>query len=147
MAVCCKAWREDFVVATNVLLVAMAGRLGEIVEAVSRFTSAGSPTELGRLITSLRESQEPPFTAEQLDVAQAAVTALNAPVEERPSWPSLESRGLFFVFEGLDRSGKSTQSKLLAKHLETVPAHARTACVLPKARNVRRSVVTTRHSS
>ena len=29
----------------------------------------------------------------------------------------MEKRGLFIVFEGLDRSGKSSQANMLAKHL------------------------------
>ncbi|CAE7662658.1 tmp1, partial [Symbiodinium pilosum] len=37
---------------------------------------------------------------------------------DRPTWAGPQSRGLFLVFEGLDRSGKSTQSKKIASHLE-----------------------------
>merc|ERR1719473_1488394 len=35
-----------------------------------------------------------------------------------PAWESARQRGLFVVFEGLDRSGKSTQSKELLATLE-----------------------------
>ena len=34
----------------------------------------------------------------------------------------MESRGLFIVFEGLDRSGKSTQSAMMADHLAKTSA-------------------------
>ena len=37
--------------------------------------------------------------------------------EDKPTWGSSATRGLFFVFEGLDRSGKSTQSKKLEEYL------------------------------
>merc|ERR1719262_735248 len=47
-----------------------------------------------------------------------AITALQKSSESKPSWTAAKDRGLFFVFEGLDRSGKSTQSKLLTKRLE-----------------------------
>ena len=102
-----------------------APMVADIAEAVRSFTSAGPPTELSRLVALLREGNAAAFTPEQLDVAEAAASALCAPVDERPRWPISSPRGLFFVFEGLDRSGKSTQSKLLAKHLETVRSAAR----------------------
>merc|ERR1719375_1511728 len=50
---------------------------------------------------------------------KAAMQLVGVPLVERASWPAPEgSRGLFVVFEGLDRSGKSTQSRQLAKRLE-----------------------------
>ena len=95
-----------------------APMLTELSDTVQSFVNTAAPTEIGRLIASLREATEPAFSPEQLDAAAAAAAALDRSREERPSWPTLGERGLFFVFEGLDRSGKSTQSKLLAKHLE-----------------------------
>ncbi|KAL1524695.1 hypothetical protein AB1Y20_019580 [Prymnesium parvum] len=97
-----------------------AALVAKVAEVAHDFSNSRAPTDLAALIASLRASEERVFTSEQLDVAEAATASLSAPVEERPSWPTTASRGMFFVFEGLDRSGKSTQSKLLAKHLETV---------------------------
>lgn len=74
--------------------------------------------DLKRLVCALREGQQSAFAEADIDRIAAAVDALERPLAERKPWSATASRGLFFVFEGLDRSGKSTQSKRLAKYLE-----------------------------
>lgn len=71
-----------------------------------------------RLVRALAEGQQSAFSASDLASVAAAAAALDAPLEAREAWAAAPGRGLFFVFEGLDRSGKSTQSRRLAKHLE-----------------------------
>lgn len=67
----------------------------------------------------------------QLNSIQETMQLLDLPLEEKPSWGSSSSRGLFLVFEGalawrawhdggLDRSGKSTQSRKLEAYLSKV---------------------------
>jgi len=98
----------------------MAARLSteQIAEIVEIVGAVDKIEGLPHLVRILRESSQTAFSAEELDGVDAAISALDRPAAERPTWPAQIGRGLFFVFEGLDRSGKSTQSKLLTKHLE-----------------------------
>jgi len=73
---------------------------------------------LPQIVASLRNSSQTAFSKEDVESIAAAIAALERSAESKPAWSATKSRGLFFVFEGLDRSGKSTQSKLLAKTLE-----------------------------
>jgi dTMP kinase len=81
---------------------------------------------LGGLLQSLREGgvQQRGLSSNDIASIEAAASFLRVPVDSRPQWNVTQQenakprRGLFCVFEGLDRSGKSTQSKRLAKHLE-----------------------------
>jgi len=73
---------------------------------------------LPQIVASLRDSTQTAFCKEDVDSIAAAIAALERSAESKPAWSATKGRGLFFVFEGLDRSGKSTQSKLLAKTLE-----------------------------
>merc|ERR1719414_2623299 len=67
---------------------------------------------------ALRKSVQTAFTEDDLKSIEVGIGALQSSLAEKPHWPSSKGRGLFIVFEGLDRSGKSTQSKLLRDHLE-----------------------------
>lgn len=87
---------------------------------------ATAPDTLPALAAALRGMPEPrPFGEGELAQMAAALDLVAQPPEERAAWaaaaPGREAscpRGLFIVFEGLDRSGKSTQSKELVKRLQ-----------------------------
>ncbi|CAE7387587.1 tmp1 [Symbiodinium natans] len=68
--------------------------------------------------SAFRQSGEADLSADQVRTTEKALRMLDAPLQERPVWGAGASRGLFLVFEGLDRSGKSTQSRKIASHLE-----------------------------
>lgn len=86
------------------------------------FSESSTPLEgLQQLINHLRGQSEGVLTGDGLDKTAAALAVLATPREARLPWASAppdRHRGLFLVFEGLDRSGKSTQSRGLAKRLE-----------------------------
>ncbi|CAE7387630.1 tmp1 [Symbiodinium natans] len=67
---------------------------------------------------ALRSSKQANLEAAEVANIETALRSLDMPLEERPTWGAGGSRGLFLVFEGLDRSGKSTQSRKIASHLE-----------------------------
>lgn len=95
-------------------------QVAEIVQALQPVTESCDSIGLTRVVSSLRNSSQTAFAGEDVDSIAAAISALEQPLESKPAWGAARNRGLFFVFEGLDRSGKSTQSKLLAKKLEEV---------------------------
>jgi len=101
----------------------MAGNLTpqqveQVAEALQCLKAGDQAYGLPQIVSCLRESQQTVFSAEALDSIAAAISALEQSRESKPIWTAAKNRGLFFVFEGLDRSGKSTQSKLLTKKLE-----------------------------
>jgi len=90
----------------------------KVAEALQCLKAGDQAFGLPQIVTCLRDSQQTVFSAEALDSIAAAISALERSRESKPIWKAVKDRGLFFVFEGLDRSGKSTQSKLLTKKLE-----------------------------
>jgi dTMP kinase len=101
----------------------MAAKLSEVqvaqlAEALKAVPDTGTHTDLEQALACLRKLSPLVFPFEELDRAAVAVSALAKPLSERPQWQAGRSRGLFFVFEGLDRSGKSTQSRKLRENLE-----------------------------
>jgi len=67
---------------------------------------------------ALRSSRQGNLDPAEITNIEIALRALDIPAQERPVWAAGASRGLFLVFEGLDRSGKSTQSRKIASYLE-----------------------------
>lgn len=101
----------------------MAGDLtpeqaAQVAKALQTLDASDSSYGLSQIVACLRNSEQEVFTKEALDSMTAAISALEKSSESKPTWVTAKNRGLFFVFEGLDRSGKSTQSKLLTKKLE-----------------------------
>lgn len=80
--------------------------------------SWGPGALLQQVEAAFRQSKAASLSQEESESAKKALGMLDAGLQDRPAWGVGESRGLFLVFEGLDRSGKSTQSKKIASHLE-----------------------------
>lgn len=89
-----------------------------VAQALESLKSADSSYGVSQIVPSLRASAQTAFSENDIDSIEAAISALDNALESKPVWAASENRGLFFVFEGLDRSGKSTQSKMLTKKLE-----------------------------
>jgi dTMP kinase len=101
----------------------MAGELkpeevGQVAQALASVTASDESFGLSQIVSCLRDSSQTVFSEEALESITAAISALHQSSASKPVWTASKNRGLFFVFEGLDRSGKSTQSKLLTKKLE-----------------------------
>lgn len=95
----------------------------QVKDIAAAVASVGEVTEasgLRKIVEALRESKQTAFSDEDIKSMLTGMAMLEEPVESRPRWKSEQNRGSFFVFEGLDRSGKSTQSRKLREHLESV---------------------------
>lgn len=90
---------------------------GLIVEALRAVPDIREPSDLQQVVKALRESRQTEFKAEELNDMEATFRKLEVPMQARGEWTSSPGRGLFYVFEGLDRSGKSSQSRMLRGHL------------------------------
>jgi dTMP kinase len=90
----------------------------EVAQALQSLSGHDASYGLPQVVSCLRDSPQTAFTAEDVDSIATAIAALEKSLESKPAWSAAPNRGLFFVFEGLDRSGKSTQSKLLTSRLE-----------------------------
>jgi len=97
-------------------------QINQVQEALKSLKAADSSYGLSQIVDCLRQSQQTVFSTDGLDSIAAAISALHSSLESKPIWTAARNRGLFVVFEGLDRSGKSTQSKLLTTKIEESPA-------------------------
>eukprot|EP00927_Polykrikos_kofoidii_P049961 TRINITY_DN43932_c0_g1_i1.p1 TRINITY_DN43932_c0_g1~~TRINITY_DN43932_c0_g1_i1.p1 ORF type:complete len:285 (-),score=51.12 TRINITY_DN43932_c0_g1_i1:170-1024(-) len=93
-------------------------QVAELKRAIDVAGDGKANSDLGDLVKALREAGDIGLSEGDIGSVVTAIASLEVPLEARQPWETVAKRGLFFVFEGLDRSGKSTQSKLLAKHLE-----------------------------
>lgn len=94
-----------------------AEQVAEISHALTQCTgSTESATAVVEALQMVKISVFPPEETDRMGLAASMLGGHT--VRDMPHWSANPMRGLFFVFEGLDRSGKSTQSKLLAKCLE-----------------------------
>jgi len=112
-------------------------QLAAVAEAVnSSLNSAPTVVEgLEKLLESMRGLASDVFTDNGLQASATSLSKLTVPQGSRMPWtvPKDRRRGLFVVFEGLDRSGKSTQSKRLTKRLEDAGEKVRWTCFPDRA--------------
>eukprot|EP00435_Cladocopium_sp_Y103_P043218 s339_g12.t1 len=85
----------------------------------SEFQTSRQPLSSGLIqsVTAALRNSKQVLSPVQVSNIQEAMQLLDLPLEDKPTWGSSATRGLFLVFEGLDRSGKSTQSKKLEEYL------------------------------
>uniref|UniRef100_A0A6V0IF02 Thymidylate kinase n=1 Tax=Zooxanthella nutricula TaxID=1333877 RepID=A0A6V0IF02_9DINO len=95
-------------------------QVAELKEAVSSVPDIQQLGDLTALVSALRSSPQTAFSEEDLASIEAGFDVLNRQPDARTEWQTAKGRGLFVVFEGLDRSGKSTQSRKLREHLQAV---------------------------
>eukprot|EP00933_Yihiella_yeosuensis_P045281 TRINITY_DN40642_c0_g1_i1.p1 TRINITY_DN40642_c0_g1~~TRINITY_DN40642_c0_g1_i1.p1 ORF type:complete len:281 (-),score=67.69 TRINITY_DN40642_c0_g1_i1:126-968(-) len=100
----------------------MASKLsGEQVSEIAKaLGAAASLTNLKEVASALRNSAQTAFSVAEVDGIEQAGVLMDTPLKEKPEYPAPVTRGCFFVFEGLDRSGKSTQSKKITSYLEKI---------------------------
>merc|ERR1712083_101700 len=84
--------------------------MGEVKEALSGLQIDGA-CGLPQLVRALREAPQSAFSANDIQSIAAGISALERPLDARPVWASNKSRGHFFVFEGLDRSGSRRKAR------------------------------------
>jgi dTMP kinase len=101
-------------------------QIAEISAAIARVPQAAQTPV--NLLQSLLSAQVSAFLADDLAAALSVFAKLDRPVTERPFWEAASSRGRFVVFEGLDRSGKSTQSRLLTESFEQLGKPVKWTC-------------------
>jgi len=89
---------------------------------LSEFQMSRQPMSSGLIsnVTTALKNSKQQLSPVQVSNIQDAMQLLDLPLEDKPHWGAAATRGLFLVFEGLDRSGKSTQSKKLEEHLSKV---------------------------
>jgi len=102
----------------NEIREALAGAFCQTKEGETGSGVAPEMPGLRQLLIALETAKISSIPRVDLDRMAAAVEMLHRPRDTIPAWPVSPSRGLFFVFEGLDRSGKSTQSRKLHQLLE-----------------------------
>jgi len=94
-------------------------QVDEIKQALDQAFGSSEQDDAAVVLGALRTSNISAFSKADLDGIELALAKLGGQsLQSMPAWSSTPGRGFFFVFEGLDRSGKSTQSKLLKKALE-----------------------------